>query len=46
MLADQDKASVSWVVRRAIEDYLRRHPQPGGRPLPVRPAQKRERRVV
>lgn len=24
-LADQDEVSISWVVRRAIEEYLRTH---------------------
>jgi hypothetical protein len=27
-LANQDDLSVSWVVRRAIQEYLRRHRQP------------------
>lgn len=27
-LANQDDVSVSWVVRRAIQEYLRRHRQP------------------
>lgn len=27
-LADRDDVSVSWVIRRAIHDYLRRHHQP------------------
>lgn len=30
-LATQDDVSVSWVIRRAIEDYLRRHPGEGHR---------------
>jgi predicted transcriptional regulator len=30
-LAAQDDVSVSWVVRRAIEDYLRRRPRAAGR---------------
>lgn len=28
MLANKDDVSVSWVVRRAIDEYLRRHRQP------------------
>jgi len=28
MLASKDEVSVSWVVRRAIDEYLRRHRQP------------------
>lgn len=27
-LADKDAVSVSWVIRRAINEYLRRHRQP------------------
>lgn len=27
-LADKDDVSVSWVIRRAIHEYLRRHHQP------------------
>ena len=27
-LAEKDEVSVSWVVRRAIHEYLRRHQQP------------------
>lgn len=27
-LAEKDDVSVSWVVRRAIHEYLRRHQQP------------------
>jgi len=27
-LADKDDVSVSWVIRRAINEYLRRHHQP------------------
>jgi predicted transcriptional regulator len=30
-LADKGEVSISWVVRRAIEDYLHRHPQPSVR---------------
>jgi predicted transcriptional regulator len=29
-LAAQDDVSVSWVIRRAIEDYLRRRPRAAG----------------
>jgi predicted transcriptional regulator len=28
MLANRDDVSVSWVVRRAMDEYLRRHRQP------------------
>ena len=28
VLADKDDASISWVIRRAIDEYLRRH-RPG-----------------
>lgn len=31
-LANQEDVSVSWVIRRAINEYLRRHHQPA-RPL-------------
>ncbi|MDO8973902.1 ribbon-helix-helix protein, CopG family [Reyranella sp.] len=31
-LADKDDVSVSWVIRRAIHEYLQRHYQPA-RPL-------------
>lgn len=41
-LANQDDVSVSWVIRRAIHEYLRRHHQPARalrRPAPEkRPA--------
>lgn len=41
-LAEKDEVSISWVVRRAIEDYLRRRPDGGGdRAPPTIP--KRER---
>jgi hypothetical protein len=43
-LADKGEVSISWVVRRAIEDYLHRHPQPSAR-MP-RPAHRRERQAV
>jgi hypothetical protein len=45
-LADEGEVSISWVVRRAIEDYLHRHPQPSARMPPPRPAHKRDRQVV
>lgn len=45
-LADEGEVSISWVVRRAIEDYLHRHPQPSARMPPPRPAHKRDRPVV
>ncbi len=28
VIAGRDDVSVSWVVRRAIDEYLRRHPDP------------------
>jgi predicted transcriptional regulator len=43
-LAEEGEVSISWVVRRAIEDYLHRHPQPSAR-MP-RPAPRRERQAV
>lgn len=43
-LADKGEVSISWVVRRAIEDYLHRHPQPSAQ-MP-RPAHRRERQAV
>lgn len=46
VLADKDEVSVSWIVRRATDDYLRRHPRPGVRDFPPQQAQKRERRAV
>ena len=45
-LADKDKASVSWVVRRAIEDFLRRQPKPSGRAFRAGHTQKHERQTV
>jgi hypothetical protein len=43
VLADKDEVSVSWVVRRAIEEYLGSH-RPQTEPvLPLRVLQKSER---
>jgi Ribbon-helix-helix protein, copG family len=42
---EEDEVSVSWVIRRAIEDYLRRHSDAGGDRAP-RAIPKRERRAV
>jgi hypothetical protein len=44
-LADEDEVSISLVVRRAIEDYLRRHPQPSVGMQSPRPVHKRERQA-
>ena len=44
-LAEKDQVSISGVIRRAIEDYLRRRPDAGGdRALGT--IHKRERRAV
>jgi hypothetical protein len=43
-LADRNGASISWVVRRAIEDYLRRSPNPSGRNRTTRTSLGREGR--
>jgi hypothetical protein len=44
-LAEKDEVSISWVIRRAIVDYLRRHSPPGGvgqsRPPPAIPRRQR-----
>jgi hypothetical protein len=43
-LAERDEVSVSWVIRRAIEEYLRSHPpQPGRGRSSGRTAQSLER---
>jgi predicted transcriptional regulator len=43
-LATQDDVSVSWVIRRAIEDYLRRHPRENRRVAAT--IHRRERRAA
>lgn len=42
-LADQDEVSVSWVVRRAIDDYLAENRERAEPQLPLRVLQARER---
>jgi predicted DNA-binding protein len=41
-LAAKDEVSVSWVVRRAIEEYLQKHPQARARVGARRTVHKRE----
>jgi hypothetical protein len=41
-LAAKDEVSVSWVVRRAIEEYLQKHPQTRERASPRRSVHRRE----
>jgi len=43
VLAEKDDVSVSWVVRRAIVEYLDNHGHGTGAPLPLRVLQKAER---
>lgn len=43
LLAEKDEVSVSWVVRRAIEEYLEHHRTDAEPRLPLRPLQKAER---
>lgn len=43
ILAERDEVSVSWVVRRAIEEYLENHGGDVEPTLPLRPLQKAER---
>ena len=43
ILAERDEVSVSWVVRRAIEEYLEIHGGDVEPTLPLRPLQKAER---
>jgi Ribbon-helix-helix protein, copG family len=42
VLAAKDEVSVSWVVRRAIEEYLRKHPRARERARPGRSSHRRE----
>jgi predicted transcriptional regulator len=42
VLATKDEVSVSWVVRRAIEEYLQNHPQPRERVHSSRSVHRRE----
>lgn len=42
-LADKDDVSVSWVVRRAIDEYLDNHRHEAEPALPLRAPQKVER---
>jgi hypothetical protein len=42
-LAEKDDVSVSWVVRRAIDEYLNNHRDDAGPALPLRAHQKAER---
>lgn len=42
-LAERDEVSVSWVVRRAIDDYLEQNRDTVDRQLPLRILQARER---
>lgn len=44
-LAEKDEVSVSWVVRRAIDEYLESHRQDAEPVLPLRIPQKAERTV-
>lgn len=41
-LADKDEVSVSWVVRRAIDEYLDNHRREAEPALPLRSLQKAE----
>ena len=41
-LADQGEVSVSWLVRRAIDDYLEQHRHEAEPALPLRLLQQRE----
>lgn len=43
ILAEKDEVSVSWVVRRAIEEYLENHRYEGESPLPFRASHKAEK---
>ena len=45
-LAQKDEVSVSWVVRRAVEKYLRNHRQESEPTLPQRVLRKPERPVA
>jgi hypothetical protein len=45
-LAEKDEVSISWAIRRAIEDYLRRRPDGCARDRVVRTIPKRERRAI
>ena len=42
-LASKDEVSVSWVVRRAIDEYLNNHRHEAQQELPLRILQKTER---
>ncbi len=41
-LAQKDEVSISWVMRRAVEEYLRSHRQTRARTLPQRVLRKPE----
>lgn len=43
-IAEKDEVSLSWVVRRAINEYLDNHRPEVKPPLPLRALQKSERR--
>lgn len=43
VLAEKDEVSVSWVVRRAIDEYLGNHRHESESVLPLRVQQKAER---
>jgi hypothetical protein len=44
-LAEQDQVSISWIIRRAIDEYLRRHPGARGERV-LQTIPKRERCAV
>jgi len=46
LLAEKDEVSISWVVRRAIEEYLEHHRADAEPRLPLRPLQKVERALT